>query len=470
MIKTTIFKRLFAFAILVSLVFPYGIQVLAEGENTGSSGNDNDTEWNEDWNTSNGRCGAGMNWTLDMSTGTLLIKGSGSMWSRYDYPTSFWSQEEVKSVSFDGSVSSIGAGAFSGCTQLTAIALPQTVRTIGAKAFINCTGLKEASFANTVATIGSNSFAGCTGLKKVIYSGSRQDWLFLTEGIQTGIPSGTEIQYSSPIRITAQPVSVSVNSGTVVRFTVKAESDKALAYQWYYRKKGVKTWSLWRGHTTASTTASANDTWNGMQVYCRISDGSRYVSSDISVITLVNVLKITEQPADAALNVGDTAKFTVKAQGSGLTYQWYYKKYGVSGWSLWKGHTTATTSACANETWDGMQIYCVVKDSGGNSLSSNAATIRINNMPCITSQPADVTARVNDVVRFTVKAKGSGLKYQWYYKKYGVKSWSKWNGHTAATTSACVNSTWDGIQLYCVITDSFGRSVSSKPATVKLLK
>ncbi len=175
---------------------------------------------------------------------------------------------------------------------------------------------------------------------------------------------------------------------------------------------------------------------------------------------------ITSHPASVTVTSGDSVRFTVKATGSGLKYQWYYRKAGASGWSLWENHTTASTAAVSNDTWNGMQVKCVVTDGSGKTAESKAATVTLKLPLSIISQPASVTANVGDVVRFTVKARGTGLKYQWYYKKSGASEWSKWNDHITATTTATVNGTWNGIQLRCVVTDAGGSKVTSKSATV----
>ncbi len=271
-----------------------------------------------------------------------------------------------------------------------------------------------------------------------------------------------------PITITVQPSDVTTASGKRVKFSVRAQGAKSLAYQWYYKKKGAKNWSIWKGHTTPDTYAAANDTWNGMQVYCVIDDTTNHISSAVATVTIVNPLKITLQPSDVSVKAGDNATFSVKAQGSGLKYQWYYKKFGAKNWSTWKGHTTATTHAKSNATWDGMQVYCAVSDSSGKTLKSDTAVIRLSGMPKITAQPSDVSVRAGDNVTFSVKAQGSGLKYQWYYKKKGAKNWSIWKNHTTATTCAKSNPTWDKMQAYCIVTDCFGRTQSSRVLTVKL--
>lgn len=110
-------------------------------------------------------------------------------------------------------------------------------------------------------------------------------------------------------------------------------------------------------------------------------DGSgNTLDSNVATITFVqqsSQLKITQHPSNVTAAAGENVSFVVKATGEGeLTYQWYIKK--VNGdWKAWTGHTTPTTSATTNSTWNGMQIYCTVTDGNGNSVTSNAATITI---------------------------------------------------------------------------------------------
>ena len=67
----------------------------------------------------------------------------------------------------DGSVTSIGEGAFYGCTGLTSITIPDSVTSIGDYAFMDCTGLTSITIPDSVTSIGDSAFKGCTGLKSV---------------------------------------------------------------------------------------------------------------------------------------------------------------------------------------------------------------------------------------------------------------------------------------------------------------
>ena len=75
-----------------------------------------------------------------------------------------------ESVTYGGktySVTSIGNCAFSGCTGLTSVTIPNSVTSISDHAFSDCTGLTEVTIPNSVTRIGSSAFENCTGLTSV---------------------------------------------------------------------------------------------------------------------------------------------------------------------------------------------------------------------------------------------------------------------------------------------------------------
>ena len=67
----------------------------------------------------------------------------------------------------DGSVTSIGSGAFSGCSGLTSITIVDSVTSIGHEAFCNCTGLTSITIGNSVTSIGDAAFYNCSGLTSI---------------------------------------------------------------------------------------------------------------------------------------------------------------------------------------------------------------------------------------------------------------------------------------------------------------
>ena len=69
-------------------------------------------------------------------------------------------------------VTSIGGSAFSGCTGLTSIEIPNSVTSIGRSAFSGCTGLTSVTIPNSVTSIGENAFSVCTGLTSIVIPNS----------------------------------------------------------------------------------------------------------------------------------------------------------------------------------------------------------------------------------------------------------------------------------------------------------
>ena len=74
------------------------------------------------------------------------------------------------SVTYQGvnySVTSIGESAFSGCSGLTSVTIPNSVTSIGGYAFNNCSGLTSVTIPNSVTSIGDGAFEYCSRLTYV---------------------------------------------------------------------------------------------------------------------------------------------------------------------------------------------------------------------------------------------------------------------------------------------------------------
>ena len=273
---------------------------------------------------------------------------------------------------------------------------------------------------------------------------------------------------TASLTIKTQPKSVTVAPGGTVKCSVSASGSK-LSYQWYYKKSGESGWTKWKGHTSSSFSETADSTWNGMAVYCKVTDGSgKSVNSKNAVVTVSKEFKITDQPKNTTVNLGESVSVSVKAQGTGLSYQWYYKKAGSSSWSKWASRTHASEAFTPDESWNGAQLYCKVKDSSGKTLDSNAAVIKVNSELKITEQPKNTTVNLGEDASVWVKVQGKGLSYQWYYRRTDEPAWSKWVGRTNAKETVTPNLSWDGIQVYCKVKDSSGKICNSSFAVIKV--
>ena len=81
--------------------------------------------------------------------------------------SAFYSCRDLQTVTIGNSVTTIGSWAFTSCTRLTEVTIPNSVTSIGDYAFSSCTRLKTVTIGNSVTTIGDGAFRGCTGLTEV---------------------------------------------------------------------------------------------------------------------------------------------------------------------------------------------------------------------------------------------------------------------------------------------------------------
>lgn len=96
-------------------------------------------------NTPSGNCGAAARWSFSTTTGVLSITGSGAM-TDFTTTTAPWSQymTQIRSVEVKGTVTSVGAYAFSGATVLTSVTLGSSVTSVGTNAFASCSSILTA--------------------------------------------------------------------------------------------------------------------------------------------------------------------------------------------------------------------------------------------------------------------------------------------------------------------------------------
>ena len=277
----------------------------------------------------------------------------------------------------------------------------------------------------------------------------------------------------SSLKITTQPSNQTGSNGNTVKFTVAA-SGTGLAYQWQYKYPGGD-WanSPAAGNNTASLSVPATTDRNGYQYRCIVSDNSgNKLTSNAATLTVgaSSSLKITTQPSSQTGSNGNTVKFTVAASGTGLTYQWQYKTPSGS-WanSPATGNNTASLSVPATTDRNGYQYRCIVSDSSGNKLASNAATLTVSSLK-ITTQPSNQTGLNGNTVKFTVAASGDGIAYQWQYKT-PTGSWanSPATGNNTASLSVPATTDRNGYQYRCIVSDKSGNKLTSNAATLTVV-
>ena len=274
---------------------------------------------------------------------------------------------------------------------------------------------------------------------------------------------------SSAIAITQQPANASAPVNAYVTFMVKA-SGTNLSYQWQFTADG-KNWSNTKmtGYNTNTLTVQALSYRNNYEYRCVITDaqGNSATSNGAKLtIGTSSAVAITEQPANASAPVNAYVTFTVKASGTGLSYQWQFSPDGKN-WSNTKmtGYNTNTLTVQALSYRNNYEYRCVITDAQGNSATSNGAKLTIGTVAelRIIDQPADALVEENQEASFTVKAEGTGLSYQWQFSPDG-KNWSntKMTGFDTDTLKVQALAYRNNYYYRCVIKDVQGGSVTSE--------
>ncbi|MCI7555446.1 MAG: leucine-rich repeat domain-containing protein, partial [Bacteroidales bacterium] len=72
-----------------------------------------------------------------------------------------------QSTTIPNSVTSIGDGAFYGCSSLTSVTIPNSVTSLGESAFRGCSSLTSVTIPNSVTSIGEDAFQACSSIADI---------------------------------------------------------------------------------------------------------------------------------------------------------------------------------------------------------------------------------------------------------------------------------------------------------------
>ena len=273
--------------------------------------------------------------------------------------------------------------------------------------------------------------------------------------------------------ITKQPASVSAIVGQKAVFTVTAEGSN-LSYRWQYYADADGGWTntAQSGYDTDTLSVPCTLARNGYQYRCKVSNAIGAVYSEAATLTVEQIEPpiILVQPASVEVPKGETAAFTVEAEGEDLSYRWEYRPTENSEWdyTYQTGYQTTTLSVPATAARNGYQYRCQVSNNGGRATSNPATlTVKAVDAPTLLRQPADAQANPGETVRFSVVVSGYEPQYQWQYYASSADGWKNSSAASAktATLSVTAESYRNGYKYRCKVTNSAG-TVTSNAATL----
>lgn len=282
--------------------------------------------------------------------------------------------------------------------------------------------------------------------------------------------------------ITSQPSNSIICNGDNTSYKVTA-TGHGLTYQWEVNTgsgwSNVTNGGIYSGATTDSLIlTAANTTYDGYDHRCVINGTcTPSVTSNTATLTVYTAPNITGQPTDTAICTGTNASFNVTATGHGLTYQWQVNTGSVwtdlTNGGIYSGVTTTMLNLTGATTGNinGVQYRCVISGTCSPTDTTSIATLTIQSVTIINSQPTNKTICAGNDTYYKVSGAGTGVTYQWE-----VNTGSGWsnisNGgiYSGATTDSlaltAVTTAYDGHQYRCVVSGICG--APSNSSTVSL--
>ena len=262
---------------------------------------------------------------------------------------------------------------------------------------------------------------------------------------------------SAPPVIVSQPVPATTYANQTATFTVAANGNGILAYQW--RKQGINIPAANSSIYTTPTVAVAD---NGALYSVVVSNAGGSTISNNAALTVIGVAQgpvIVTQPASASVYTTQTANFTVAATGSGaLTYQW--RKQGIN---IPAATSSSYTTPVVLLSDNGVQYSVVVTDSNGSTASSNAALTVANAAPGISSQPSGQSVLEGQTATFGVQGLGMPtLAYQW--RKNGAAI----SGATSPSYTTPATAITDNGAIYTATVSNSQGSITSNNAVLSV--
>ncbi|MEY4488933.1 MAG: hypothetical protein RIQ79_1441, partial [Verrucomicrobiota bacterium] len=189
---------------------------------------------------------------------------------------------------------------------------------------------------------------------------------------------------------------------------------------------------------------------------------------------------ITTQPADATVNAGADASFTVAATGAAtLAYQWQVSADSGVTWSdlanagSYAGVNLATLTVHTTSGLDARRYRARVSNAAG-SVTSDSAILTVRTAPGITTQPVNQTVSTGLDATYMVAASGSPApSYQWQVSTDGGSTWSNlanagaYGGVNLDTLTVHTNAGLNGYRYRAQASNAAG-SATSNSATLTL--
>ena len=266
--------------------------------------------------------------------------------------------------------------------------------------------------------------------------------------------------------VTTNPLTQTVCAGGTATFTAAATSNASdHTVQWQVKvPAGSFTDIPGATSTTLSFTTTAGQ--NGNQYQAVFTDACGSATTTIATLTVDTLPVVTTNPLTQTVCAGGTATFTAAAtsNASDHTVQWQVKVPAGSFTDI-PGATSTTLSFTTTAGQNGNQYQAVFTAACGSSTTS-VATLTVDTLPAVTTNPLTQTVCAGATVNLTAAATSNASDHtvQWQVK-VPAGSFTDIGGATSTTLSFTATAGQNGNQYRAVFTDACG-SANTTAATL----
>lgn len=200
------------------------------------------------------------------------------------------------------------------------------------------------------------------------------------------------------------------------------------------------------GTVTGSTLGNATFTYTDSTTGC---------FATTAMVSIQEAPQITVQPSTSqTVCSGNSASLSVIATGAGLSYQWFKGSTPLTNGGTLFGTNSATLTINPVSSSDASSnYYCVISGNCAPSVTSDSATLIVNEAVSVITQPAtSQTYCTGSNVSISVNASGTGLTYQWFKGSNPLTDGGSISGaNTNALTINNASASDAGNDYYCVI-------------------
>lgn len=231
--------------------------------------------------------------------------------------------------------------------------------------------------------------------------------LVATNSVGTATSNATNVTVQFGPSINTPPASQTVAAGASVTFSVSATGAPTPTYQW--QKDG----SPITGATSASYPIPSTASSDAGDYTVVVTNSVTSVTSSTATLTVTLGAAITTQPVSQTVTLGTQVTLSVVATGSPApTYQWRKNGEPITG-------ATSASLDLGNVVLADEGNYSVLVSNSIDSVTSNTASVVVQEAPVITIQPISQVVPADTSVAFIVEATGTPApSFQW--RKDGV--------------------------------------------------